>query len=910
MVIDQKKTVAGYVLHDLPQQAVEQLAAVSRVAAGEGIVLLQNKDNLLPFQKGQRVSVFGRIQSTYYKSGTGSGGMVNAPYVTNILDSLRENPKVEVNEELASVYAEWIKTHPFDVGKGWAQEPWCQEEMPLAEEIAKQAAAKSDVALIIIGRTAGEDKDNSVAPGSYLLTKTEEEMLKTVTSVFDKVCVVVNSGNMIDNSFVDQYENIKSLLYVWQGGQEGGHAAADVLCGDVTPSGKLSDTFAYHVSDYPSDANFGAEDENKYTEDIYVGYRYFETFAPEKVQYPFGFGLSYTTFSVKTTGVTATADTITLDVTVQNTGDIYSGKEVVQVYFGAPQGVLGKPVKQLCTYAKTKLLAPGESQSLQLSFPIHEMASYDDGGKTGNKSCYVLEAGDYVIFAGTDVRSAQPVFTYTVDNLVVTKQLTEALAPVKAFDRMCPQAKDGSFQVAYEPVPTRTIDLQQRIRENRPADIAYTGDKGIKLLDVYDGKASLEDFIAQISDRDLACFVHGEGMNSPKVTIGTGAAFGGITPQLASFGIPVVCATDGPSGVRMDGGGPATAMPNGTLLACTWNDALTQELYVLEGVEMYAYRIDALLGPGMNIHRHPMNGRNFEYFSEDPLLTGKIAAAITRGISQCGTTATIKHFIANNQEISRSFADSVISERAIREIYLKGFEIAVKEGNAKALMTSYNPVNGIWSAGNYDLNTTVLRGEWGYDGMVMTDWWAKMNEEGKPADVKNLKCMVRAQNDIFMVCPTPAEYGDNILQGLKEGFITRGELQRCAMNLFRFILQTPAFEHYVENGCQPPVFETDTDADRLEVVTIGEPESDKTVSFQADEKGEYVIALEMVSDADPLAQMTVVVKINEKELVYALNGTSGKTVVQKARTELKQGENQLCLTFNEIVRVLKVHILH
>src|SRR5690606_20451816 len=308
------------------------------------------------------------------------------------------------------------------------------------------------------------------------------------------------------------------------------------------------------------------------------------------------------------------------------------------------------------------------------------------------------------------------------------------------------------------------------------------------LRDVHDGKVSMEDFIAQLSDEDLATIVRGEGMVSPLVTPGTASAFGGVSDRLLSYGIPVGCTADGPSGIRMDSGDKATQVAIGTLLAATWNVELVEELYVMEGQELLRNNIDTLLGPGLNIRRSPLNGRNFEYFSEDPLISGAFAAACTRGIISGGSYATLKHFACNNQEKHRTKVDAVVSERALRELYLKGFEIAVKDGGANSIMTSYNPINGHWAASNYDLNTTILRGEWGYDGIVMTDWWANMNDpiDGGESSRQNTYAMVRAQNDLYMVVPN---YGaeinameDNTLEKLADGTLTRGELQRNAMN--------------------------------------------------------------------------------------------------------------------------------
>lgn len=767
-------------------------AAKAREMVAEGAVLLRNEDAVLPFSQGAKVAVFGRSQFNYYKSGTGSGGLVNTGHVPNITEALEADGSVKVDGEVKAVYEAWIKDHPFDVGEGWAAEPWYQEEMPLEPALVEQAAGRNDCALVILGRTAGEDKDNSAAEGSYLLAQAERQVLEQVCGAFDRVAVVLNTGGILDMSWVEEYQP-GAVLYVWQGGQEGGLGTADVLTGKATPSGRLSDTIAKSIDDYPAAGNYGSETRNIYAEDIYVGYRYFETFAPEKVLYPFGFGLSYTTFEVVPGGVKQDGGVLRFPVQVKNTGGI-SGKEVVQIYCEAPQGKLGKPARALCVFGKTRQLMPGESETLDLECPVSSLASYDDGGVTGHKSCWVLEAGEYRFYVGTDVKAAQCAGSVTLPETVV-EQLEEACAPVTAFDRLRPGAeKGGVYETAYESVPLRTVGPMDRRKDRMPEEHPCTGDQGWKLGDVADGKVSMSDFVAQLSDEDLCCIVRGEGMCSPKVTPGTAGAFGGVTDSLLSFGIPTGCCADGPSGIRMDCGTMAFSMPNGTCQACSFNTALVRELYEYEGMELRKNRVDTLLGPGINLHRHPLNGRNFEYFSEDPLLTGKMAAAQLHGMQEYGVTGTIKHFACNSQEFHRNDVEAVISERALREMYLKAFEIAVKEGGAYSIMTSYNPINGFWSASNYDLLTTILRGQWGYTGQVMTDWWAKCNDEGQPGERTNTAAMVRGQNDLYMVNNDAKanSNNDNCAEGLAAGTVTRGEFLRSAENICGFLLRSPA----------------------------------------------------------------------------------------------------------------------
>ena len=798
-----------------------ELAAYCREAAAEGVVLLKNEGHMLPIKKDETVSIFGRSQIEYYRSGTGSGGAVNVPYVKNILDGIKENNAFPVNEELVETYKEWLKEHPFDNGGGgWAAEPWHQEEMEITDEIARCAAEKSEKAIFLIGRTAGEDKDYEDTEGSYLLTKREKENLRIVTKYFNEVAVLLNVSNIIDMSWTKDaayQDHIKAILYIWQGGMEGANAVADLLSGRVTPSGKLTDTIAEKLSDYPVADHFGSKTENIYAEDIYVGYRYFETFAPEKVMYEFGFGLSYTEFSMETVKAESTGNgkdaKIALSIRVKNTGSA-AGKEAAQVYVSAPQGQLGKPAKVLCGFAKTKLLAPGEEEVLELTIPVSRFASYDDSGVTGHKSCYVLEEGLYEIYVGNSVRCTEKANVdgkggYEIASCVVTEELKEALAPTKEFLRLKTgrQKEDGVFARAYEKAPQQMVDLAERIKSRLPKELPQTGNKGITLQAVAENikngssvEEELDAFVAQFTNEELAVIVRGEGMSSPKVTPGTASAFGGVSDSLHGYGIPIACASDGPSGIRMESGLKATQLPIGTLLACSFNIPMMEELYQMEGRELVGNEIDTLLGPGINIHRYPLNGRNFEYFSEDPLVTGQFAAAMIRGIRSAGSSATVKHFAANNQETERHNVNSVVSERALREIYLKGFEIAVKEGNANSIMTSYNPVNGHWTASNYDLNTTILRGEWGYQGIVMTDWWAKMNDvvNGGEADRRYTSFMVRAQNDLYMVVNNNGAainaVGDDTLEALEAGKLTVGELQRCAKNICRFLLGTPVMK--------------------------------------------------------------------------------------------------------------------
>lgn len=886
---------------------VEGFAKKSREAAAEGIVLLRNEDNVLPFTKEDKISVFGRPQIEYYRSGTGSGGAVQVEYATNILDGFK-NSHLNINEDLVKDYQEWLKDHPFDNGGGgWACEPWFQKDMDITIPYAKEQAAKSNKAVYIVGRTAGEDKDNYNGAGSYLLTDEEISNIKNITEAFEDVVVVLNTSNIIDMKWMNDSQfngHIKSVVYVWSGGMEGGNAVGDALSGCVTPSGKLPDTIAFNLEDYPSDENFGNPLTNLYKEDIYVGYRYFETFAPEKVMFEFGYGLSYTTFDIETVSVKEEDGKIKLQVKVTNTGDTYSGKEVVQAYYSAPQGNLGKPVKELCAYAKTEKLAPKASQVVELEVAIKDMASYDDSGVTGHKSCYVLEAGDYNIFVGNSVRNVEKVYTHSIEQLEVVEQLSEVCCPNDENLTILKPGKmkaDGTFEKEYVPSQKPTVDMAKRIEDNLPKTMEITGDKGISLQEVQDGKNTLEEFVAQLSVEELAQIVRGEGMSNPRVTQGTASAFGGISDALFNYGIPAACCADGPSGVRYDG--KATQLPIGTALAASWNAPLVRELYTMEGEELRANQVDTLLGPGVNIHRHPLNGRNFEYYSEDPYLSGTMSVASTGGIKDGGAWGTIKHFALNGQESHRFKIDAVCSERAIREIYLKSFEMAVKEKTVMTLMTSYNPVNGHWAASNYDLCTTVLRGEWGYEGLVMTDWWAKMNDvvEGGEESNQDTRNMIRSQNDVYMVVNNNGaevnSNNDNTEQSVKDGTLTVGELQRAAINICNVILHSQVIEReLIDTDVAKYYPSVDVSEAKYQQFNLSEDnkvmfDSGKVATMIVEEDAEYTIIVNIAFDKSNLAQSTVNVNANgENVVVIQTNGTDGNWITQKlCKVKLDKG---------------------
>lgn len=863
------------------------LETSARAVSG-GIVMLKN-DGALPLKQGGTAAVFGRIQLHYYKSGTGSGGMVNVSKVIGITDGLLD-AGYKLDEQLLNAYREWDEQNPFDYGEGWGGEPWSQKEMPLTDELVGGAASRADAAIVIIGRTAGEEMDNKLEKGAFLLSDLEEDMLRRVTSAFDKTVVLLNTGGLIDMSFMDRYP-VSAVMYVWQGGMVGGAGTAAVLTGEVSPSGKLPDTIAYEISDYPSDKFFGSGDMDCYGEDIYVGYRYFETFAKDRVRFPFGFGMSYTSFDLTASDFKLDGDKVTGSVNVKNTGST-PGREVVQIYCSAPQGKLGKPARVLCGFDKTRALQPGESQTLSFEIPLESVASYDDSGVTGHKSAWILEQGGYVFYAGADVRSASEAYSLTLPETVV-RQCKSALGPLTAFKRMV----NSGGKPEFEDVPL-TGEAFPHDHAKLPAEIPQTGDRGIRLADVVNGKNTLEEFTAQLTDYDLSCIIRGEGMGSPKVTAGTAAAFGGVSDTLTALGIPCACCDDGPSGMRLDCGTKAFSLPNGTLLASTFDRPLMTELFTFMGLEMHTNQVDCLLGPGMNIHRHPLNGRNFEYFSEDPYLTGEMASAELAGLHSTGAEGTIKHFCGNNRETRRHFLDSVISERALREIYLRGFEKAVKKGGAKSVMTTYGQVNGVWTAGNYGLVTGILHDDWGFDGFTMTDWWANINRRGKAPDKSDFAAMAMAQNDVYMVTADGAACNDNTLDSLNSGELTRGELQRNAMNILRFLTTTHAMKRVM--GCDDeteiinrPADAGDVDSTDIEFHDIDEDltldltgittEKGSSYAFglNVSKPGVYKVTLTASSTLSELAQTSVsIFALGSPCGMFTFNGTGGAPVSQ------------------------------
>ena len=625
-------------------------------------------------------------------------------------------------------------------------------EAETPEELADGAKAFADVAIVVISRFSAEGWDRS----GVECTNEPDPW---------------NDGETMPQ--------ISTALAGWQGGMEGGLAMAELLTGNGNPSGKLVDTFAADLKDYPSTENFHESfDYVNYTEDIYVGYRYFETIpgAREKVVYPFGYGLSYTAFSLDKMVMRYKENQIFAEVDVTNTGDM-AGKEVVQLYFEAPQGILKKPLRQLVAFAKTRLLQPGETQRLRLAFHKADMASYDDLGKI-KKSAYILEKGTYRFYMGTSVRNIEELPPMELDKNEITSQCSSHLVPTSLKERML---SDGSLeQLPQSECHNMNECVFEKMKPGSeegltPAERAYArgsifDDCGKKqFIDVAEGNLTLDAFMAQLSDEDLIHLLGGQPNVGAANTYGVG--------NLPDYGVPSVMTADGPAGLRFteECEIKTTAWPCATLLACTWNPSLVQQIGAAGAEEVKENNLAVWLTPAVNIHRNPLCGRNFEYYSEDPLISGKMGASMVKGIQSLHIGACVKHFAANNKEINRKNCDSRVSERALREIYLKSFEIVVKESQPWTLMSSFNAINGYRASENHELLEDILRGEWKYEGIVFTDWWTR-GEHYKE---------IKAGNDIKMGTGFP----NRVKKAMEMKVLNRVELEHCARRVLEFILK-------------------------------------------------------------------------------------------------------------------------
>ncbi|MBR4039211.1 MAG: glycoside hydrolase family 3 C-terminal domain-containing protein [Clostridia bacterium] len=763
---------------------------LSREAAREGMVLLKNEHHTLPLAMGTRIALFGKGTIDYVKGGGGSGD-VTVPYVRNLYEGLRQlvDP-ASIFEDSIAFYREHVSAQ-YAMGRV----PGMTAEPELPDALVNKARAFTDTAIISISRFSGENWDRRAGfdpiadhknvdqmpvqlsreifeQGDFYLSAAERAMLRKVTAAFPHVVVVLNTGGMVETAALAEDPAVSAVLLAWQGGMEGGLAAAELIMGLGNPCGKLCDTLARDLADYPfAESFFDSDDYAEYTEDIYVGYRYFETIpgAKDRVVYPFGYGLSYTSFSLSGHRIAVEDDGIIASVRVCNTG-VRPGREVVQVYVQAPQGLLGKPARVLAGYRKTRLLAPGEEEMVIVRFPVSVFASYDDLGKVC-ASAWLLEKGEYIFHIGTSVRdtlAAPETFVLSEDRIV--SRLSRRLAPVQLTRRML---ADGSFE-SLPTAPCERPTTNTDFFESSPAvraqpSIDRNEPKNLQLAQVASGEITLDSFIARLSDEDLAHLLGGQPNTGVANTFGVG--------NQPLYGIPNIMTADGPAGLRVhaDTGICTTAFPCATLLACTWDPEIAYRVGAAGALEVKENNIGVWLTPGVCIHRNPLCGRNFEYYSEDPLLTGKQAAALIRGIQSQRVAATPKHFALNNKETNRRNSDSRASERAIREIYIRQFEIIVKESRPWCIMTSYNIINGVRASENADLLQHILRDEWGFDGMVTTDWWTYGDHDRE----------VTAGNDLKMAAGHP----DALLRSLAAGTLKRTAMEAAARSILTMILR-------------------------------------------------------------------------------------------------------------------------
>lgn len=755
--------------------ACKEHAQLAREAACEGMVLLKNENALLPFQKDTKLAVFGKACIDYVKGGGGSGN-VNPPYIRTLMDGLTEK-NMEFFTPLKDYYAEYVEgEYAKELLPGWVAEP----ELP--DTLLKQAREYTDTAIITISRYSKEDADRTGKKndGDFYLSLAEEEMVKKVLSAFDKVCVILNTGGMMDTLWFKDEPKIQSALLAWQPGMEGGNAIADILCGDVCPSGRLTDTFAVDFDAYPSSANFNESDMFvEYQEDIYVGYRYFETIpgAAEKVCYPFGYGLSYTDFAI-TDAAWREDNGLVFTAKVTNTGK-YAGKQVVQLYCAAPQGKLGKAARSLIGFAKTATLVPGASETVTIEVPLDRLASFDDIGVVA-ENAYVLEVGTYEFYIGENVRSTQKVagdMVLTEDKII--EQLSAKCVPHNLTRRM---NADGSYTEIDVPKENRTpfaddplIPVHWRLQpplENNWKQVRHVMGGPFtqpQLIEVYEGNLTLDEFMAKMSDEQLVNLLGGQPNRGPANTFGWG--------NILEFGVPNAMTADGPAGLRFQ---PqiqvkTTNFPCANQMACTWNTDLMYAVGKATAIEVRENGVGIWLSPAINIHRSPLCGRNFEYMSEDPLVSGVMASAVIAGVQSIGIAACLKHFACNNKEHNRKDCSSIVSQRALREIYLKGFEICVKSVQPWAIMSSYNLINGVHTSASRELLTDILRGEWGYEGVVTTDWYTTEYQYKE----------IAAGNDIKMA----TGMAEHTLQMLKEGKLAREDVYTSAKRVLQLILK-------------------------------------------------------------------------------------------------------------------------
>lgn len=821
----------------------KQGRAVAEKAAAEGIVLLKN-DGVLPLAEGSSVALYGAGAGKTIKGGTGSGdvndrgsvsiyeGMKNAGFTITDEDWIRDYDQIyqKAREDWRdAIFQKEKEDKTLGFFYSYASTPF---HMPCGRpiDVAKASADGSDTAIYVLSRICGEGADRVEEKGDYYLTDEEHQMLSDICASYEKVIVVLNTGGQVDLSFMEEFSNIRALLTIAQPGMEGGTAFAEVISGRVNPSGHLTDTWAVHYADYPNAENYshnnGCTDFDTYNEGIYVGYRYFDSYEIP-VRYDFGYGLSYTTFHTEAGSVTCSEKgqetMVTVDATVTNTGD-REGQEVVQVYVSLPEGKLEKEYRRLADFAKTRVLKPGERQKLRMTFPLKCLASYDP-----ERAAWVLEKGRYGVFV-TDgpegisgaklscgLEAKEEIVLEQDRNICPTTEKIEEFhrdpAQIHRQSEKVSEKIDREGLVLYylpENIRTRTVVYRENAAYTDPEAMkiaaSLTTDQLLHLVcgdfnETQEGGQALgsagmlvpgsaAQTYSGLRDRNIAPVVLADGPAGLRLMNHYFVRDGKIVPLPFEYSLergffsPDVDKTEGEKYYQY-----CTAIPTGTALAQTWNTELVSEAGEQIGKEMEEFGVTLWLAPGMCIHRNPLCGRNFEYYSEDPVVSGKMAAAVTAGVQRNpGVGTTVKHYICNNQEDNRMGSDSRLSERALREIYLRNFEIAIKSEQPMALMTSYNMVNGVHAANNRDLVTDVLRSEWGFEGVVMTDWTT--TEVGDPACTAS-GCM-RAGNDLVM--PGAKSDAENMRAELKSGALDRNDVLACASRVLTMLDQSNAYE--------------------------------------------------------------------------------------------------------------------
>jgi len=794
---------------------------LARDAAAESIVLLKN-DGTLPVAPCP-VALYGAGAATTIKGGTGSGE-VNERYSVTIEQGLKNSGFTVTTDPWLREYEKTMRMQKAAAMKALARKLINSSsdnrinimansfQYPVgrpisAADIEGSKSGGCETCIYVIARQAGECSDRDLERHDFNLTQTEIDNLKTISDSYVKTVVVINVGAPMDLSPLEEIDGINALLFFCQQGMEGGSAFADIVTGSVTPSGCLTSTWPRKYEDLPNAMEYsylkGRTDYEEYREGVYVGYRYFDSFnvAP---RCEFGYGLSYTGFSIECTGASVDKTKITVKAKVTNTGNTYSGKKCVQLYVSVPSGKLTREYQSLAAFAKTGLLAPGKHEEIALDFDITGLAGYDE-----QSASYILEKGEYILRLGESSKTTKAIAVITLDNTVVT----EVCENICRLDRELEEIK-APARMPYE-IPNGVKRLSVNSSDIKTKKNDYTVPKPVL-------GAKAEAILNKLNLEDMLKVVVATGMMKTDSAFFVPGAAANTTSHLAGIGLPNAVLCDGPAGLRVQRtsvkmkngevkpveaymefmqympwfirkfllgnpkkGSPlyqyTSAFPVGTALAQTWNTPLVEQIGRAVGAEMVEFGVTYLLAPGMNIQRNPLCGRNYEYYSEDPLLTGKMAASAARGVQSFdGCYVTIKHFAANNQETNRNRTNSVVSERALREIYLKGYRIAVEEAGAKGVMTSYNKVNGVFAPNSYDLCTKILRCEWGFDGVVMTDWFST----GK--GLANNGLAIKAGNDL--ICPGGGEFLAAMKKDFEEGLVGIDDIRLSCARILEAVI--------------------------------------------------------------------------------------------------------------------------